>query len=401
MTPPVGVEGVSPLRIAYLIDHLGPGGAEALTAAYLPHLRSLGVRPSVLAFNAHSGGRLIHEIRSQGVPVEVLGIDRMGDPRALSRVLSRLRRERVDLVHAQLELSELIGPAVARILRIPSVVTLHTTTTASQGARARVRALLVGAVLRRLCDRIIAVSDHAARHYVEVDRLPTARISTVYNGIDLGRFRPPASVSDLRAATRRELGVPDDSPLIVTVAVLRQPKGIQHLIRAMPAILREIPGARYLIVGDGEYRAELASLARRTGVGERIVFAGARTDVARMLHASDLFVLPTLTEALPTVIAEAMAAGLAIVATRVGGIPEMVEDGRNGLLIDAGDEAALAMACTRVLADHELSTRLAATGSLVVSERFDLSRQAGRLRELYAELVADARGRRCGSPRLV
>jgi glycosyltransferase involved in cell wall biosynthesis len=129
-------------------------------------------------------------------------------------------------------------------------------------------------------------------------------------------------------------------------------------------------------------------------VGERIVFAGARTDVARMLHASDLFVLPTLTEALPTVIAEAMAAGLAIVATRVGGIPEMVEDGRNGLLIDAGDEAALAMACTRVLADHELSTRLAATGSLVVSERFDLSRQARLLRELYAELVADARGRR-------
>ena len=138
-----------------------------------------------------------------------------------------------------------------------------------------------------------------------------------------------------RAKVRAELGIPSDANLLTSVAVLRPQKGIQYMIRALSAILASIPNTYYLVVGDGSHRNFLMEEVNTSNLGNRVIFTGMRKDVARLLSASDVFVLPTLTEALPTVLAEAMAARLPIVASRVGGIPEMITTGQNGCLVRA------------------------------------------------------------------
>jgi glycosyltransferase involved in cell wall biosynthesis len=153
-------------------------------------------------------------------------------------------------------------------------------------------------------------------------------------------------------------------------------------------VARDIPDVRYLVVGDGDHRATLEHAAAESGVGDRVVFAGSRTDVPRILAACDVFALPTLADALPTVLAEAAAAGVPIVASAVGGVPEMCMDGRNGLLVPTGDAPALGDACVRLLADPELRSRMGAAGRDVARERYDIRVQAERLCELYRRAMA-------------
>lgn len=369
--------------MGYLIDHLGAGGAEQLLAAYLPRMRDLGVACSVLVFNEAGGETLIREIRGLGFSVDVLGVHRMGDPRALPLTLQWLRRGRVQVVHSQLELAGFVGSLAGALLRIPSVTTLHAIAVPTNGRFGKMRERLVRWGLAHLCDRIVAVSDAARRHHVEVARLPAHKVLTIYNGIDRRRF---VASDGARSAVREELGIAARAEVIATVAVLRRDKGIQHMVRALPAVARSVPDVVYLVVGDGPYREALRAEVAAAGVVDRVVFAGARRDVARVLAAADAFVLPSRSEALPTVLAEAMAAGVPVAATAVGGVPEMIRDGRNGILVGPGDEAALAAACVRLLTDVDTAARLAASGQEVAAERFDLARQAERLVVLYRQL---------------
>jgi glycosyltransferase involved in cell wall biosynthesis len=240
--------------------------------------------------------------------------------------------------------------------------------------------------LRRRAHRVVAVSETARRHYLDMAGLRPERTITLYNGIELSRFATVATGT--REAVRKRLGIPADAPVAVTVAVLREPKGIQHMIRALPAVLEAVPDAHYLVVGDGPHRAALEEEADLAGVVERVVFAGASDDVPSSLAAGDVFVLPSLTEALPTVIAEAGAAGLPIVATAVGGIPEMVSPGDSGLLVPPGDEPALAEAVARLLANPRLAAGLGRSGRRAAFERFDIKARAAELAAEYRHLAA-------------
>jgi glycosyltransferase involved in cell wall biosynthesis len=157
------------------------------------------------------------------------------------------------------------------------------------------------------------------------------------------------------------------------------------MIRALPDILAANPQTYYLVVGDGPHQETLLEDASAAGVTGRVIFAGMRQDVPRLLAASDVFVLPTLTEALPTVLAEAMAARLPVVASRVGGVPEMITDGQNGLLVEPENPAALARACNRLLESPETRFALSAEGWRVVNEKFNIERQVRQLQELYLE----------------
>jgi glycosyltransferase involved in cell wall biosynthesis len=239
-------------------------------------------------------------------------------------------------------------------------------------------------ILRRYADRVIAVSESARSHHLTIARLRPERVITVHNGIDLDRFVAPPGTG---AAVRVELGVPVDARVLLTVAVLRQAKGIQDMLRALPGVLVAVPDAHYLVVGDGAYRPELQQLTADLGLTDRVTFAGRRTDVDRMLAAAELFVLPSHTDALPTVLAEAMAASLPIVATSVGGIPEMVVPDRSTLLVEPEDTAALAEAAVRLLANPVQAAAMGRTGRRLAETRFDLERQAAELVEEYRFLV--------------
>ena len=183
--------------------------------------------------------------------------------------------------------------------------------------------------------------------------------------------------------------------MFITVAVLRQPKGIEFMIRAFASLCRRDPDARYLVVGSGDDRERLEALAGELGVSSQVIFAGMRDDIPELVAASDVFVLPTLTEALPTVLAEAAAIGKPIVASAVGGVPEMVEDGETGLLVPPADTEALAAACGRLLANPALRQRMGQAARSLAMDRFDLELHADRLCGLYDRLAVQSEKQPC------
>jgi len=291
------------------------------------------------------------------------------------------------VLHTQLEFADTLGCTAAKMLGIPTVSTLHTADAPQKGEKSYRRLKLRWWILRHIATRVIAVSEGTRRHHLRVGKLPPEKVVTLHNGIDLSRFTPipPAETAALRAS----LGIPAGAPLLITVAVLRPPKGIQFLLEALPDILKVVPETRYLIVGDGDHREKLKSIAAEKGVSDRVIFAGSRRDIPPLLAAADIFVLPTLTEALPTVLAEAMAAEKPIVAGDVGGVPEMVDDGRNGLLVPPADPRALTDACVKLLENPERAREMGRTGRKIVAERFDIRRQVRRLEELYLDVCGE------------
>lgn len=356
------------------------GGAERLMVPILKHLSRKEFDPYVCALQSKDGNPMADEIRSLGIPVHCLEIKHLRDWNALPRLVRYLKEMNADLVHTQLEFANILGNISARVLHLPSVCTIHVMPSLDVKTKSKLHQRLEWFALKYFCDQVISVSEEAREHHLHISGASPNRVSTLYNGIDLSNF---LNVQQERLEVRAELGVPADANLLTTVAVLRPPKGIQFMIRALPAILASNPNTVYLIVGNGSHRDALVEEVSRAGVGDRVVFAGMRTDVPRLLAASDVFVLPTLTEALPTVLAEAMAAKLPIVASRVGGIPEMLADGQNGCFVEPEDVDGLARACIHLLNDPEKRAAMGNAGGSIVNQKFNIERQVDKLEEIY------------------
>ena len=384
--PPVPVTPPR-VRVLYLIDSLGPGGAEHLLAGSLPFLRRAGVDPVVVVLQEQQGNPMAPRIAALGIPVRQLDIRRLRQRGAFAQVKEAIAAAAPDVVHTQLEFAAVLGIPAARRLGLPTVATLHTLDAPPPRSRLALHFRLMAWALRR-ARRVIAVSDVTRTHYLQRARLRPERVVTVYNGIDPTGFQiTPEQAAEARA----ELGLAPGDPVLVTVAVQREPKGIQYMLAALPEVAAAFPAVRYLLVGDGPHRPALEEQVRRLGLTGRVVFAGARDDVARMLAAADLFVLPSLTEALPTVVAEAMAAGRPIVATTVGGIPEMVRHGDAALLVPPADPDALAAAVCRLLANPRQAAAMGRSGRRLVAARFDIRTQARALADDYRALAAGRR----------
>ncbi len=375
------------LNIILLIDALGMGGAERLLTIYLKHFDTNRFNLRVCTLGVKEGNPLAKDIQELGIPVDTVPVPYLRDLSALPRLVRYLRQQQADLLHTQLEFADTLGSAAAKIVGIPTVSTLHTFDDPPKGTRLYWRLKLRWWVLRNLFDRVIAVSEGTRRHHMELGKLAPNRVITMYNGIELSRFGNGDETS--RRLARETLGIPPDAPVLITVAVLRPPKGIQYLIEALPTILKAVPNLHYLIVGSGEHEATLKTLAQERGVAKQVIFTGVRHDIPELLAVSDLFVLPTLGDALPTVLAEAMAAQKPIVASEVGGVPEMVEHGRNGLLVPPADSAALADACLQIIQNPDLARQMAAAGYDIVEQRFNISKQAHRLGDLYQEILTE------------
>jgi len=371
-------------KIAYLIDGLSMGGAERLTVPILKHLDRAYFEPYVCAMQSKDDNPMAAELSALGVPVECLNIRHLRDLNAIPHLTRYLKGIRADIVHTQLEAANILGNLSAKLLGLASISTIHIMPSLNVKTKTRLHQKVEWFVLRHFCDHVISVSDEARRYHIQVSGSSAGQTTTIYNGIDLSAFFPMDAPAQ-RVAVRNELHIPPDANVLVTVAVLRPPKGIEYMIRALPAVLASHPNTSYLIVGSGPHQDVLIQEANKAGVEPRVVFAGMRRDVPRMLAASDVFVLPTLTEALPTVLAEAMAARLPIVASRVGGIPEMVTNGQNGFLLAPQDANGLADACTHLLDNPEKRLDMGAEGWKIVSRKFNIERQVEQLKQLYVQ----------------
>jgi len=284
-------------------------------------------------------------------------------PKVISELGRRLRRLRPRLVHV---IDAWPGAMIAARLARPErlLVTHHT-------PELRRHDSLVGRALWRLAwltrPEVVYTSESDRR----ADDRRSLRTHVVYYGIDLDRF------------VHAKPALAKDGPLVGCVARLVPQKGLHLLVEAAPTILERQPGTRFVLVGEGGLRAVLEERARAAGLAERFVFTGQRDDVPELVASFDVFALPSFFEGLCYAVIEAQAAGVPVVATAVGGIPENVVPGATGLLVPNGDAAALAAAILRLLDDRDEAARLAAEAQRRVLERYPVQRMVDETLSLY------------------
>jgi len=301
--------------------------------------------------------------------------------------LAVARRQRAEVIHAHWALPNgLVGAQVAQRLGVPLALSLHGSDM-FVAMRYRPFGRVAGYVLRRAAV-ITACSPELQAAAVRLGADP-ARVHLVPWGADPTRFHP--AVPPLG---RRAVGIPEDGPVIAALGRLVPKKGFAVLIQALPGILKKHPAAHLVIGGMGQQQAELAALAERLGVAEHLHLPGAIPwqDVAAFLTLADVFVVPSVRDAagnldgLPTVLLEAMAAGRTVVATRLAGMPLVIEHGHNGLLCEAGAPAPLAQAINCVLDDPGERARLGRAARAAVEQRFNWREVARCFTALFGDL---------------
>ncbi|MEW6770825.1 MAG: glycosyltransferase family 4 protein [Bacillota bacterium] len=326
------------------------------------------------------------EVGAKVFPIPLQGeLDLLRDARAVFQLSRVLRRERVNILHAHSAKAGLVGRLAALYARTPVVFfTVHNSIFyAEWPAYKRGFFALAEKMLARRTHRIITVSEALRRELIAREGLEPDQVVTVYNGVNPGEFQ----VAESREALRRRLGLPAEGPVVGTVTRLAPQKGLRYLIEAA-ALFPPEERPVFVVVGDGPLRAELQELAEKSGVSSRFVFTGVRRDVPQVLGALDLLVLPSVTEGLGLILLEAMAASLPVVATAVGGVPEVVLDGETGVLVPPRDPAALAGAIAGLLRAPERARRLGAAGRERVARLFTVERMVGQVSGLYREALA-------------
>lgn len=377
--------GARKARILVLIKCLDRGGAERLVA----DLVASGDKEAFdyeVAFVLERDDTLVPSIRAAGVPVHNLGARGNWDLSWLARYRELLRRGRFDIVHSHLPYAAALGRLV--VLSLPRserpklVYTEHSLWHKTSAPVRTLNRLTIG-----LESSVLAVSDVAR------DALPAPvreRTTVVVHGIDLASWR---SVEDEReehrASVREELGVEEGEVLAFNVANLRQEKGVDVLMASARMLFDDGVPVRFASIGVGPLREQLDSEHDRMGLGDRFKFLGQRLDVLRLLAGSDLFVLSSHHEGLPVALMEASSVGLPIVATRVGGIPTVLEDGVDALLVEPGNPAALAQAIRVLVNDEGLRVKLG-EATRAKSSRFDINAATATVEGLYRELLSDS-----------
>jgi glycosyltransferase involved in cell wall biosynthesis len=334
-------------------------------------------------------GPSVARTKRQRIPATV--IDEPDDRIAVRRLAAHLHERQADLLHAHMYRAELLGARAARLAGTPvTVATVHSSRVRSP---ADVAAL---AALTPLFDRLVVPSE-AMTAKVRREGRGAAPLSVIPNGVDLDHLAAPRSVAEL-GAVRASLGIPPDAFLVGTVARLEPEKGHRYLLTAWPDVAEAVPDAWLLLIGDGSLAAALRAQAGAlpTQLARRIIFRGghieghghaaAWTDVAPVTAALDLAVYPSLREAQGIAILEAMAAGVPVVASAVGGIPESVRDEVDGLLVRPADPDALAAAVIRLARHPSTRTAMATAAAGRAATAFNLATTVERVASLYAEL---------------
>ena len=370
----------SPIRVLHVIDKLSmdgvnPSSCTRLLADWAAYFDPTSVQFSVCTLrNPDPAGAYLEQ---RQIRVHYVGHGALSW-RNIPSITRLVREEAATIVHLHGYSAANFGRIVARRLGVPNIVHEHAV------LRVLPHQYVADYLLASRTDVAVAVSDAVRQFMIRGRSIAPDKIRTIPNGIDLATFQNVRAdrVHQLRA----EIGVLHDTRIVGTVTRLREEKGNEYLIRAVPRILEEMPNVVILIVGEGPLRRHLQALATGLGVGSAVRFLGFRSDVADMLGLFDVLVIPSLTEGFPLALVEGMAAGKAIIATSVGGMPEVGVDGETVLFVPPGNPQELAEGVLRLLNDSDLRARLAGNARKS-STCFSARRSAEELLKLYFDVV--------------
>ncbi len=377
-------DGSSPIRLLNVVPTFLTGGTEN---QFMALGRALDPRRFELEFAClRRWGSFADELAARRVPILECDISTFRSAHAIrqqARLARHIASHRIDVVHAYSFYGNVFAIPPARVAGAPVVI-------ASIRDRAPYLTPTQKRVQRFVCRfaDCILVNAEAVKEWLITQEYDPSKIVVIPNGVDLNRF--DGSVDSARLLA--ELGFPADAPVVGVVSRLIRMKGLEQFLEAAVLVSRSFPAARFLIVGETNpkhrsYRSMLTNLARDLGISDRVVFAGLRTDVPAVLASVTVSVMPSLNEALSNVLLESMAAGAPVVATRVGGTPEAVQDGVNGRLVPPGQPVALANAICELLANPSLAARLGQAARQSINERFSMARMVAATEELYLSLL--------------
>jgi len=363
--------------VLFLISSEGYFGAENMLVTLAESLQKQACRCTVGVFSDSRSPHVevAEQARLRGLEVELVPCAGRCDWRAVTHIRRLIAKHQADVLHPHGYKADLYAYAAARPRRMPIVATSHNWPNPLWSTRAY--AVLDRWVMRSF-DRIAVVSDVVAE-IIRRSGVRAEKVRMIFNGIDCERFQSAE-------ATLRHAVVSDDETLVGFVGRFVPEKGGEILLRAARMVLREHPQTRFALVGDGPSRAEWEQLAVELGIRRQVLFTGVRQDMPGVYASLDLFVLPSVCEAMPMCLLEAMAAGKAVIASRVGAVPKLIDE-HTGVLLNPGNTEALAGAIRALLRNPEQRSRFGQNASERVRQRFSSEAMAAQYRSLYREVT--------------
>jgi len=361
------------MKVLLLTTHLNIGGVSSYTINLAKGLK----KRNFTVYVASSGGELLGTLEKNDIKHIRLNIKTKFEfhPKlifAFFKLSKFIRENQIDIIHAQTRVTQVIAYLLSSFTKVGYVSTCH-----GFFKESRLGRRLLGA----WGNNIIAISDVVRDHLTKDFKIKMDKVSLIYNGIESQTFQNLVG-DDERSALKHNLGF-EKSPVIGSISRLSPVKGLRYLLFAMKDMLKEIPEAQLLLVGEGPSKEYLMGLAKKLGIENNVFFALSTTDTLRFLSIIDVFVFYSLEEGLGLSLLEALASGKPCVASSVGGVSSVVKDGVTGILVPPKDPHALKEAIIKVLKDEKLSQSLVKNGKDLVNQRFSLDKMLDQVIEVY------------------
>ena len=365
------------INVVHLVEELTIGGLEKILTTIVLNLNKKKYNVSVWCLR--EGGFFADKLVKEGIDVKILHISTSRNPLSIYKLYRLLKSHKFDIIHTHAYSAGTIGRMSAFFAGVPVIISHNHNIYDYYNKYHH----LVERFLSYITDGIICVSDMIKKFANETQGIDTKKLVTIYNGIENIRSVSGKETSSLR----KELGIPRNHTVMGTVAQFSEKKGLAYLIKSASILLEHRKDVNFLLVGDGTIMGDLKQLCHNLKIGENVIFTGERSDIPEMLSLIDIFVLPSIREGLPLAILEAMACGKAVIATNVGGVPEVVKNGISGILVPPKDPEALHCAMNELLGNRGKLKKMGYNGKRVSIESFSSKTMVGKIEDLYDSLL--------------
>jgi len=367
------------LKIQFLLPEMKLGGAEKHVIYLAGYLLRKGYEVQITCL--FKEGALAPVVKNLGIPLVCWNLPYRWNLRTFFHVKRRLQSSRPDILHTYLFGFHFFAGLPARLLKIPVILSSRREIADWQRKRHRILESLGNFFV----DRVVCCSKAVEEWTRKKERISAGKILTIYNGVDFNRFHP----SPMNFKIRKSFGIPENAPVLGTVANMAVEKGYPYLLEAADQISKANPNVWFLFVGFGPLEKEMKKKAEQIKAHKQIIFLGARSDIPNLLSAMDIFILASVIEGFPNVLLEAMASGKPVVATKAGGVPELIESGKDGLLVAPKNGPALAQAVLSLFGNRQKAEEFARSAEEKIQKNFSLEKMADQYETLYLSLLRE------------